>query len=148
MAKINGEIDLSQVSKENFNPDLGIKAAVVREGAVLGSTIIKTGSSPQRQIPFEIEFNPPILPGARFPCPIIHLIGPTVSDRELLGIETVRMEVDLAPKEQSGKAKSAATHAATHSVGKISVSPEIYYCWIFCCHTYTITGRVVCRHWH
>jgi hypothetical protein len=149
MVKIIGEVDLSQVSQEDFNPDLNLRAAVVREGSVLGSVVLKPAEAKERRLKFEVQFDPPIFPGGRLPCPVTLLIGPAVSDRELLGLDTVRQVVELvSAKKQPTNPKGATADIPAVNLGRIVVAPAIYRCWLFCCRTYTITGRVVCRHWH
>ena len=148
MARITGELDLSQIPDEQYKSDLDLRVAVVREGSVLGSAVLKAGSAKQRRLPFAVEFEPPILPGARLPCPVILVAGPNVADRELLGIDTVKHVVELGHVKERGTAKTAAAKSAELKIGRIAVEPAIYWCWLICCRTYTINGRIVCRHWY
>jgi hypothetical protein len=148
MTKVSGELDLSKIPKENFNADLALRIAAVREGQVLGSTVVKPTAARGR-VPFEVAFDTPILPGGRIPCPVVLVVGPNVADRELLGLETVSQVVDLAPRQVRGAKGKVAKASATAAVkvGSILVEPHIYLCWLICCRTYTIRGRVVCRRW-
>ncbi len=148
-ARISGELDFSQIPEGTFNESLELRAAVVREGKVLGSTVLKAAKDTARRIPFDVEFDAPILPGARLPCPVILVVGPNVTDRELLGLETLTHQVDLAPRKTDARKGAAAPSAELPSVklGRLVVDPIIYRCWLVCCRTYTIRGRVVCRHW-
>lgn len=148
MARITGELDLSQIPDEQYKPDLDLRVAVVREGSVLGSTVLKAGGAKQRRLPFEVEFEPPVLPGARLPCPVVLVAGPNLADREFLSIDTVRQVVELAHVKERGTAKTAAVRSAELKIGRIAVEPAIYWCWLICCRTYTINGRIVCRHWY
>lgn len=151
MARIVGELDLGQVPDEQYRSDMDLRVAVVREGDVLGSTVVRAGSAKQRRLPFTVEFEPPVLPGASLPCPVVLLAGPNATDRELLGIDTVRQVVDLAPSRQRGNARAATIRSAAGAdlkVGRIAVDPALYYCWLVCCRGFTINGRVVCRHWY
>ncbi|MBS0301983.1 MAG: hypothetical protein JSR16_07430 [Proteobacteria bacterium] len=148
MIKIFGELDLSQIADEQFQPGLELRVAVAHEGSILGSTIINPREAKERRLPFELAFVPPVLPGAHRPCPVTVLAGPNVSDRELLAIDTVRQMVDPAPPRESGAAKAAAAPVAQLKLGSVVVDSSIYQCWLVCCRTYTINGRIVCRHWH
>jgi hypothetical protein len=145
MAKISGELDFSQVQPEDFKPDLPARVAVVREGQVLGSTVV-TPAKARERLPFEVEFEPPILPGNRFPCPVILVVGPNVADDVLLGLDTLRHVVELAPP-RTKRPKSEKAAAISVSVGRLAVEASVYRCWLVCCRTYTIRGRVVCRRW-
>jgi hypothetical protein len=40
--KIIGEVDLSKISKEDFKEDTDLRVAVVREGSILGSVVLKS----------------------------------------------------------------------------------------------------------
>ncbi len=162
MIGITGELDLSQVSDEQLTTDLDLRVAVVRDGNVLASTALKAGSARQKRLAFEIEFEPPFLPGASRPCPVTLLVGPNVVDRELLAIDTVRQVIDFEavkeratdkaaasrPAEARAATKATASKTTELKLGRIVIDPSIYQCWLFCCRTYTINGRIVCRHWH
>lgn len=148
MTKISGELDLRQIPQEQLDPNQELRVAVVREGVVLGSTTLAPGKV-KEPLPFEVAFDPPILPGGRLPCPVRLIVGPNVADRELLGLESVSLEIDLLkPQEGHAKAKAVTVAIASVKVGRLTIPPEIYRCWLVCCRTYTIRGRVVCRHWH
>jgi hypothetical protein len=152
MTEILGELDLSGIPEDQFDPQLELRAAVIREGVVLGSTVLKTGSIRER-LPFAVQFEPTILPGGRFPCPVRLLIGPNIGDLELLGIESLAVEVDLKPPKTTDgdpnrpEEDPAAEEITRVPLGTLVLKPDLYLCWIFCCRTYTIRGRVVCRHW-
>ena len=86
------------------------------------------------------------------------LVGPNLPDAEFLAIDTVRYVVDFAalPAGGSGKPRSERTQQKTAepeqqemsvNVGTLTVASALYLCWIYCCRTYTIRGRVVCRQW-
>ena len=126
MARITGELDLSQIPDEQYKSDLDLRVAVVREGSVLGSAVLKARSAKQRRLPFEVEFEPPILPGTRLPCPVVLVAGPNVADRELLGIDTVKQVVELAHVKERGAAKTAATRNAELKIGRIAVEPLVH----------------------
>ena len=150
MTKISGELDLSHIPDEQLDPAMELRVAVVREGAVLASATLMPGKAKER-LPFEVVFDPPFLPGAHLPCPVRLLIGPNVMDQELLGIETLSMEIDLSPArgdQQKPHAQEKAVNIAPVKLGLLTLPVEIYQCWLFCCRTYTVRGRVVCRHWH
>ena len=152
--KIIGDVDLSQISQEDFKEDVDLRVAVVREGNVLGSAILKPSDAKERRLKYEVEFNASILPFGRYPCPVTVIIGPAVSDRELFQLQTASMVVDLAMPDSKklANAKAAKEDVVNFSlekqIGSIVVEPAIYLCWLFCCRTYTISGRVVCRNWH
>lgn len=152
MAKIVGELDLGQVPDEQYNPDMDLRVAVVRDDKILGSSVLKAGAARQRRLPFEVEFEPPVLPGARLPCPVTLLVGPNVADRELLAIDSVKHVVEFGHDKPDTSARASAKPAAVKSadlkLGRIAVAAAIYQCWLICCRTYTINGRIVCRHWH
>lgn len=157
MSEITGAIDLSKIPEEEFDPDLDLRAAVVRDGAVLGSTVVKAGNR-REPLRFAVQFEAPLPPGATLPCPVRLVIGPNVGDLELLGIDTLSHVVDLAgrrsdtddggdtsPGEPAG---ANASYEVKVDVGVLAVDIAIYHCWLFCCRTYTLRGRVVCRRWH
>ena len=99
MASITGVLDLSQIPQDQFDPQFEFRAAVVRNGAVLGSATL-TPRARARQISFQVSFEPPTLPSARLPCPVVLLVGPNVGDQELQSLETLRHEVDLRTAAQ------------------------------------------------
>jgi hypothetical protein len=148
MSTITGALDLSDIPADLFDPELELRAAVVFDGAVLGSALLKPGrKGPLR---FAVQFEPPFLPGARLPCPVRLLIGPNIGDLELMSIDTLSVEVELARREQAGNGKQAAAKEQKEfelAAGVLKATVDLYRCWIFCCRTYTIHGRVVCRHW-
>ncbi len=144
--KVTGEVDFSRIPKEMFQAELVARVAVVREGEILASATVKP--SLEKPQPFQVEFAAPVPPGARLPCPVTLVVGPNVADADLLGLDAVRREIDLAPAPERPTAKRAAAAEAAVKVGRLIVEPAVYRCWIICCRTYTIRGRVVCRHWH
>ena len=79
MASITGILDLSQIPQDQFDPQFEFRAAVVRNGAVLGSATL-TPRARARQISFQVSFDPPTLPSARLPCPVVLLVGPNVGE--------------------------------------------------------------------
>ena len=141
MASITGVLDLSQIPPDQFDPQFEFRAAVVRNGAVLGSSTL-TPRARARQISFQVSFDPPVLPSARLPCPVVLLIGPNVGDQELQSLETLRHEVDLRTTAQPSAAEGGAI-----DIGRLQVSAALYARWLIICRTYTIYGRVVCRQW-
>ncbi|MRV72488.1 hypothetical protein GJ700_12290 [Duganella sp. FT92W] len=160
--EINGTIDLSGIPPGDFDATLALRVAVVRDGMVLGSATV-TAQAPDAALPFSVRFEPVRLPGARWPCPVRLLVGPDISDMELMAIDTVAIEVDLGPPRARDRADASATESgkesdndgaaedialAPLSVGALAVTPALYFCWLFCCRTYTIRGRMVCRHWY
>lgn len=149
LSRIIGEIDLSQISTENFKPEMDLRVGVVREGNILGSVVLKTAEAGEKRLRFEVEVVAPFFPGGRLPCPVTILVGPAIPDREFLQLQTTSLIVDLAhPEEKSEEHKDSGNFALVRQVGTIVVEQTIYLCWLFCCRTYTISGRVVCRHWH
>jgi hypothetical protein len=141
MASITGVLDLSQIPQDQFDPQFEFRAVVVRDGAVLGSSTL-TPRARARQISFQVSFDPPTLPSARLPCPVVLLVGPNVGDQELQSLETLRHEVDLRSAAQPSAAEGGAI-----DVGRLQVSAALYARWLIICRTYTIHGRVVCRQW-
>src|SRR5690348_4157252 len=107
MARIAGELDLGQIPDEQYTSDLDLRVAVVREDKILGSSILKAGAARQKRLPFEVEFEPPLLPGARLPCPVTLVAGPNVADRELLALDTVRHVVEFGPVKEHSTVKAA-----------------------------------------
>ena len=148
MTRITGELDLSAVGNEHVPADFELLVAAVRDGTVLGSSVLKVEGAKQRRLPFEVDFEPVVLPGARGPCPVVLVVGPNVADRELLGLDTVRHEVDLAAAAPKRSAEAQATKSAELKLGRIAVDASLFERWLISCHTYTIHGRMVCRHWH
>src|SRR5688572_9736153 len=162
MSKISGELDLSQVEDVDLLNEIETKVLVVQDDQVLGSAVLKPEPG-ARSIPFEVEFAVPILPGFRRPCPVVLIVGPNVADHDLLSLDTFTQVVELSPRGQGGgrKEKAAAeprgesegaTALATYEIadvklGRLLIDPLIFRCWLICCRTYTIRGRVVCRHW-
>ncbi|MBS0610256.1 MAG: hypothetical protein JSS19_13015, partial [Proteobacteria bacterium] len=119
MIKIFGELDLSQIADEQFQPGMELRVAVAHEGRILGATVVKPREAKERRLPFELAFVPPVLPGAGRPCPVVFLAGPNVSDRELLALDTVRQVVDPAAPREPGTAKAAATEVAQLKLGSV-----------------------------
>lgn len=146
MTEINGELDLSGIAQNDFDSAMELRAVVVREGVVLGSTVLKA-ADPRKKLPFAVPFDPPILPGGRLPCPVRLLVGPNIADIELLSLDTLSLEIDLAPRGQTQTAAKRAQENAKISVGTLTLNPDIYINWLHLCRVYTIRGRVVCRHW-
>src|SRR5271166_5865342 len=151
MARITGELDLSRISKDDFSKDLGLRVAVVREGKILGSTDLKPPADSAKRISFSVDYNPVFNPGVRWPCGVIILVGPQVSDQEFLAVDTLRYVVDFASAIHSATKKgvgaAVAAEAAETNIGVLAVTPELYLCWIYCCPEHTIRGRLVCRQW-
>ncbi len=159
MATIKGILDLSELDKSQLDKDLRLQAAVVREGKLLGTAVLDVKENRPGRLPFEVEFDPPFLPGAILPCPVIVLIGPHVVEEAFLEINTIRHEVELklegeededqkSDKGKKGKSKQAEVpYVAEVDLGRIVVDPYIYLGWLRICRTYTIRGRVVCRDW-
>lgn len=145
MAIITGELDLSGVSKDDFNKGLGLRVAVVRDGKVLGSTDLKAPADTVKPVPFRVEFSPVFNPGIAIPCGVIVVVGPQVSDRELLTVDTLNYTVNFSPAAESAQKEQAAAIAV--NVGTLAVDPAIYLCWIYCCSTYKVRGRLICRQW-
>jgi hypothetical protein len=158
MATITGELDLSGISKDDFNKDLGLRVAVVRGGKVLGSTDLKPPAETAKRVSFEVEFKPVLNPGVLVPCGVIVVVGPQVSDRELLAVDTLKHTVNFSPAAAQ-KNRPAHVSSATESaqkeraaavavnIGTLVVDPALYLCWIYCCATYKIRGRLTCRDW-
>jgi len=148
MIKLTSELDLSNIPGEDFRKDFKLRAAVVREGKILGATILDATKAKDGRLSFAVEFDPPIIGNVKLPCPVTLIIGPDVSDRELLGIETTRHVIDFTPRKSDiSRGKNLANNNASIKVDRISVSPVLYRRWLILCRTYTIRGRVVCRQW-
>ncbi len=147
MARIEGTLDLRQIAEGDFKSDLDLRVVLAREGEVLGSTVVKPASYKERLIPFGLDFELPI---GRRPCPPTIFVGPNVADREFFGLETFSMAVEISDTKKQpdeGEAKRGKPQKAQLNLGTLLVEPRLYLCWVFCCRTYTIRGRVVCRHW-
>jgi hypothetical protein len=158
MAAITGELDLSGISKDDFNKDLGLRVAVVRGGKILGSTDLKPPADTTGRVSFGVEFNPVFNPGQLVPCGVIVVVGPQVSDRELLAVETLKYTVNFSPAaaQKALTAKPSSVSESTQkeraaviavNVGTLVVDPALYLCWIYCCSSYKVRGRLVCRQW-
>jgi hypothetical protein len=150
VANISGSVDLSQISDQQFDPQLELRVAVVRDGTVLGSATLAPTQARQ-QLSFAVAFEPPVRAPARLPCPVVLLIGPNVGDAELQSLETLRVEVDLRPEKatraHNARAVAKAEAARDVDVGKLELPAALYAGWLIVCRTYTIHGRVVCRRW-
>jgi hypothetical protein len=158
MTQITGTIDLTQIPQQQFDPQFELRVAVVRDGAVLGSTVLKPGKASEH-LPFQVAFEPPLLPGARLPCPVRLVIGPNVGDLELQSLENVSHVLNLTPHDakasvrteamskRSAETKPVAAQIADINFGKVALPAELYLRWLILCRTYTIHGRVVCRKW-
>ena len=116
MASITGVLDLSQIPQDQFDPQFEFRAAVVRNGAVLGSATL-TPRARARQISFQVSFEPPTLPSARLPCPVVLLVGPNVGDQELQSLETLRYEVDLRSAAKPSGAAEGGSHRYRQAPG-------------------------------
>src|SRR5271165_2154400 len=158
MARITGELDLSGVATDNYDSKLGLRVAVFRNGKQLGSTDLDAPATPAGRVPFAVDFEPVTVVGVRIPCPVTVVIGPQLSASELLAIDTIQHVVNFAVHERTGSAeavpstarrrtRSAEETADAINIGSVAVDPNIYLCWIYCCQTYTIRGRLVCREW-
>lgn len=151
--QITGEIDLSNIPQKQFDPDFELRAAVVYDGSIIGSTVVKPDKA-GGTIQFKVEFEPIFLPGARLPCPPRLVIGPNIEDAELLSVEVVSNELNLVSREpaksdtRSVASEKTALKIANINIGKIVLPAEIYQRWRIICRTYTIHGRVVCRQWN
>lgn len=153
-----GRVDLSQVTKDDFNPDLVLRVAVIHGDEILGSVVLDRQASPGG-IAFQVEFAPPIDAISQLPCPVRIIVGPNVADRDFLALEVAHADFDFTPRAgppdkertaRKGKTASAATATALPGrieVGAIVVPPYLYRCWLLCCRTFHIRGRVVCRNW-
>ncbi len=102
--------------------------------------------------------NPSLSSAARRPCPVTIVIGPQLPPSELLAIDTVRHVVNFAASKKAepagaatstarGRTRSAEEATEAVNIGSVAVNPNIYLCWIYCCQTHTIRGRLVCREW-
>jgi len=174
MATARGTVDLSGVPAEDWNEDLEIRVAASHGNEILGSTLAKVDRQ-KRAASFRLDFDPIIDQISRIPCGIRFLVGPNVSDRDLMGLDVAvksftfdstveqlakapgkRQRRSGNPSEASDDEEAARSEAAELrrqevqfdiDVGAIEVPPHIYRCWLFCCRTYRIRGRVVCRNW-
>lgn len=145
MPRIIGELDLGHISQEDYNADLGLRVAVIRDGRVLGSADLKPPATPDDRLAFEVDFEAVYTVGVAIPCPVTVVVGPQLPVRELLTVDTVRHVVNFASR-RAGEPTAQALAEVTN-VGTLVVAPAIYICWIYCCQTYTIRGRLVCREW-
>jgi hypothetical protein len=148
MSIITGTLDLSEIPDQSFDPTLRLRAAVVYDGMVLGSTTLAPQTAKQ-QLPFSVTFRAPFLPGATRPCVVRLIIGPDVPDLDLPNLSTLSVEVELDRLDvPQADAKPDATVQQDNfqvSVGVIRITPALYDLFRFSCATYTIRGRVVCR---
>src|SRR6266511_270892 len=86
MATARGSVDLSGVPAEDFNKDLEIRVAATHGSQILGSTLAKVDQQ-KRVANFRLDFDPIIDQISRIPCGIRFLVGPNVSDRDLLSLD-------------------------------------------------------------
>jgi hypothetical protein len=152
MSRITGEVDLSRVPTENYDSKLGLRVAVFRNGKQLASTDLEAPATPAARVSFAVDFEPVTVVGVGIPCPVTVVIGPQLSARELLAIDTIKHVVNFAARESTGSTSRRRTRSAGEAteavnIGSVAVDPNIYLCWIYCCQTYTIRGRLVCREW-
>jgi hypothetical protein len=158
MSTITGALDLSAIPDELFDPQLDLRAAVVYDGAVLASSVL-TAANRKEPLRFELQFAAPFLDGARRPCPVRLLIGPNLSDVELMSLDTIALELALdqcdAPPAalvtetaaNAGREPQGPLDTFKLAVGILKADIELYRGWTVNCRLYTIRGRVVCRHW-
>jgi hypothetical protein len=145
MAKITGELDFSRISQEDYDPELGLRVAVFRDGKLLGSTDLNPPGTPDERLAFEVDFEPVNTAGVAIPCPVTVVVGPQLPERELLTVDTLKHVVNFALQARRGRASRSL--AEPTNLGTLAVDSAIYLCWIYCCQTYTIRGRLVCREW-
>ncbi len=151
MSTITGALDLAEIPEDLFDPSVNLRVAVVYDGSVLGSTELKQGKR-KEPVRFAVQFSAPFPGGAQeLPCLVRLVIGPDVRDADLLSIDTLNVDVDLTRHAGAAAADAHEQPGARDdyqvAVGVLKATEALYYCWIFCCRSYTIRGRVVCRHW-
>ena len=124
---VKGIISLKEVNE--INSDLGIKIAVFRDCRVIKSKVLRLDSG-QAELEYELTFhhehNKPI--GVRV------VVAPSdVPDEQLRSIEHYQRWVP-ARSFKEGVARI-----------DVIVPDRLYLCWLVCCRTYTLRGRMVCR---
>lgn len=126
---VTGVIDLKAVGE--IQADLPLKIAVARNCRIIRSQVI-TLKANQRRLKFNLEFQ------HEHPSPIgvRLLVGPDVPDEQLRSLEHFQKWIPAASFADGVAADIA-----------VNVSPKLYLCWLRCCRTYTLRGRVVCRKW-
>jgi hypothetical protein len=125
--EVRGVLNLEDVRE--IRPDLGIKIAVSRDCRVIKSNVFRLAAGQKRlnySIKFEHEHSKAI--GVRL------LVGPDVPDEQLRSIEHHQVWVPA----------SSFVEGVANNI-ELKIPDRLYLCWLFCCRTYTLRGRVVCR---
>ena len=132
-------LDLSQIQedpelKEKFQmEEKPLKIAAVRDGKILTSFEVDIGKIRDlSSIPVQIDFDYP----SEKPPGVYIMIGPNVSEREFLGIETKRIWVPP---------KKFVESTADLTKDKVIIHQYLFRRWLILCRTFTITGKVVRR---
>ncbi len=155
-----GKVDLSNIPKEEFNPDLQLRVVATHGEEVLGSTVLRDLRAPG-VVNFRLEFEPIIDQFGQIPCPVRFIVGPNIADRELLALDVAYANYDFtvqsrptdapAPRptreKKAERLETADVRQTAIDIGTIVVPLHLYLCWLVCCRTYRIRGRVVCRNW-
>lgn len=149
MSTIIGDLDFSQISQEAWDRNLGLRVAVVRSGTLLGYTDLTAPETPAERLPFAVDYEPVYTVGVPIPCPVTVVVGPQLPVLELLAVDPIKQVVYFTSPGTGGQASRSPTEAAaeTTNIGTLAVDSNTYLCWLYCCQTYTIRGRLVCRSW-
>jgi hypothetical protein len=126
--EVRGKLSLKDVAE--INPDLEIKIAVTRDCRVIESQIFRLDAG-QTEVEYGITFHHEHSKaiGVRV------IVGPgSVPDEQLRSIEH---------HQQWVPAKSFVEGIADNV--DLLIPNRLYLCWLVCCRTYTLRGRVVCR---
>ena len=125
--EVKGVLNLADIKQ--ISPDLNIKIAVARDCRVIESNVYRLAAGQQKleySLKFQHEHSKAI--GVRV------LAGPDVPDEQLRSIEHHQVWVP---------ARSFVEGVADNV--DLKIQERLYLCWLSCCRTYTLRGRVVCR---
>ena len=89
MSRITGELDLRHVPTEKYDPNLGLRVAVIRNGKQLGATDLDAPATPSGRVSFAVDFEPVTVIGVGIPCPVTVFIGPQLAASEFMAIDTI-----------------------------------------------------------
>lgn len=125
--KVSGTLDLKSV--EEIQPGLRIKIAIARDCRIIWSQVLQIKRE-QREVKFNLEFahEHPGAIGVRL------LVGPDVPDEQLRSIEHQQRWLPARSFKEGALANL-----------EVKIPARLYHCWLICCRTYTLRGRLVCR---
>ncbi|NNF64890.1 MAG: hypothetical protein HKN07_11625 [Acidimicrobiia bacterium] len=140
--RVRGEIDLSAV---DVDPEVPLRVAAVRDGAILTSDTLDLPKSTKKPIPYELSV---VLPAD---CWFWIYVGRAdVSDAIFLRAELASAPVRsmmMASDVEVKAEKRSAAKALSLTAPLMAIEASHYLTWLGWCKKYRVTGRIVCRHW-